>query len=86
MTPMARPCPIDAMGLAARIRCPALLIMGARDRDVADPAAEARAVAASLGGPAEVVVLEGAGHYPHAQLPAETAAAVLAFLEQTVRA
>jgi pimeloyl-ACP methyl ester carboxylesterase len=86
MTPMARPCPIDAMGLAARVRCPALLVMGAMDRDVADPAAEARAVAASLGGPAEVVVLEGAGHYPHAQLPAETAAAVLAFLEQTVRA
>jgi pimeloyl-ACP methyl ester carboxylesterase len=83
---MARPCPIDAMGHASRVRCPALIVMGAKDRDVKDPRAEAEAVAATLGGPAETVLIRDAGHYPHAQFPTETGTAVLDFLERTIRA
>jgi pimeloyl-ACP methyl ester carboxylesterase len=86
VTPMARPCPIDAMALGPRVRCPALIVMGTRDRDVRDPRAEAEAVAATLAGPTRIALVQGAGHYPHAQFPAETAAAVLDFLGQTVRA
>ena len=86
MTPMATPFPADAMAHASRVTCPALIVMGARDKDVRDPRAEAEAVAATLGGPAEVVVIPDAGHYPHAQFPAETGAAVAGFLSQTVHA
>lgn len=86
VTPMATPNPIDAMTQAPRVRCPALIIMGTRDRDVADPKAEAEAVATTLGGPAEIVMIQDAGHYLHAQFPAQTAAAVRDFLEATIRA
>lgn len=86
MTPMAKPCPIDAMAQAPRVGCPALILMGTRDKDVHHPKAEAEAVAATSAGPAEIVMVQGAGHYPHAQFPVETATAVRGFLEQTVRA
>ncbi|MFC4531332.1 alpha/beta fold hydrolase [Sphaerisporangium dianthi] len=64
----------------AEVRCPALVVMGTRDRDFADPAAEARAIAGRLGGPAEVLLVEGAGHYPHAEMPQVTAAAIVGAL------
>jgi pimeloyl-ACP methyl ester carboxylesterase len=83
---MAAPNPIDAMTQAPRVRCPALIIMGTRDRDVPDPKAEAKAVAATLGGPAEVVMVQDAGHYLHAQFPTQTAAAVRDFHQTTIRA
>jgi pimeloyl-ACP methyl ester carboxylesterase len=83
---MATPNPIDAMALAPRVRCPALIVMGTKDKDVHDPEAEAEAVAATLAGPAEIVMLQEAGHYLHAQFPTQTAAAVLDFLKETVRA
>jgi pimeloyl-ACP methyl ester carboxylesterase len=86
VTPMAAPNPIDAMTQAPRVRCPALIIMGTRDRDVPDAKAEAEAVAATLGGPAEVVMVQDAGHYLHAQFPTQTAAAVRDFHETTIRA
>ncbi|MGW4640530.1 alpha/beta fold hydrolase [Sphaerisporangium sp. NPDC004334] len=63
------------------VRCPALMIMGTRDRDFADPAAEARSIAAKLGGPAGVLLIEGAGHYPHAEMPEATAKGILAALD-----
>ena len=62
------------------VRCPALVVMGSRDGDVKDPAGEAERLAAALSGRA--VVIEGAGHYPQADFPAETAAAVLPFLAE----
>ena len=68
------------------MRCPALIVMGTEDNDVHDPKAEAEAVAATLAGPAEIVLVQAAGHYPHAQFPTQTAAAVLDFLTQTIRA
>jgi pimeloyl-ACP methyl ester carboxylesterase len=59
---------------------PALVVMGTRDPDFPDPAAEAALVAARIGG--TVTMIDGAGHYPHSEFPAETAAAVLAFLNE----
>jgi pimeloyl-ACP methyl ester carboxylesterase len=64
----------------AEVTQPALVIMGTRDADFADPAADAALSAAKLAGPARVHLVEGAGHYPHAEMPAETAEAILSQL------
>jgi pimeloyl-ACP methyl ester carboxylesterase len=44
-----------------------LVVMGERDPDFADPAAEARWIAERLHG--EVVLVPGAGHYPQVEEP-----------------
>lgn len=62
-------------------RCPALVVMGTKDPDFRDPAAEATLIAERLGGEAEVVMVEGAGHYPQAERPEVVAEAVLGFLD-----
>ncbi|GAB3824252.1 alpha/beta fold hydrolase [Dactylosporangium cerinum] len=62
------------------VHTPALVVMGTRDPDFPDPAAEANLIASRLGG--KVTMIEGAGHYPHSEFPAETTAAVIAFLNQ----
>lgn len=66
------------------VRCPVLVVMGTKDADFEDPAAEARALAAELSG--EVALIEGSGHYPQAEFPAETIAAVLPFLATVAHA
>jgi pimeloyl-ACP methyl ester carboxylesterase len=53
-------------------------LFGTRDPDFDDPLAEARWIADQMHG--EVHMIEGAGHYPHAEMPAETAALILPFL------
>jgi pimeloyl-ACP methyl ester carboxylesterase len=65
---------------AGQVKCPALVIMGSRDPDFPDPAAEATWLATSLRGRA--VVQEGVGHYPHQERPEETARAILDFLAE----
>ena len=66
--------------LLPSVHAPALVIMGSKDPDFPDPAAEARFTADQLGGPAEVLMIEGAGHYPQAEAVDEVAPAVAAFL------
>ena len=63
------------------IGMPALVVMGAADPDFPDPAAEARTVADRLGG--EVIVIDEAGHYPHAERPEEAARGILDFLRRS---
>ncbi|HEV2460056.1 MAG TPA: alpha/beta hydrolase [Ktedonobacterales bacterium] len=64
-----------------RVTVPALVVMGTKDRDFKDPAGEARRVAAELRGThATVQLIEGAGHYPHAEMPGQTATAIVPFL------
>lgn len=60
------------------VRTPALVLMGSKDPDFPDPAAEAALVAGRLHGTVEMI--DGAGHYPQTEFPAETASAILAFL------
>ena len=60
------------------VRAPAIVIMGEKDSDFSDPAAEARFIGDALG--ARVVMVPDAGHYPQAQQPRITADAVLEFL------
>jgi pimeloyl-ACP methyl ester carboxylesterase len=63
------------------VTCPNLIVMGGKDKDVPDPAGEARVVAERLAGPATVTVVPEAGHYVHAEMPDATTTAVLSFLD-----
>src|SRR5207253_3200949 len=63
-----------------RVSAPALVVMGSRDPDFRDPAAEARLVAQRLHGTVEMV--EGAGHYPHAEMPEQVGPIITRFLDQ----
>lgn len=57
---------------------PVTVVMGSADPDFPDPAAEADAIAARTAG--RVVMVEGAGHYPHVEDPETTGPAILAAL------
>jgi pimeloyl-ACP methyl ester carboxylesterase len=59
---------------------PLLVIMGTEDPDFKDPIGEARWVAETLHGTLHLV--EGAGHYPHAEMPEITAPLIVDFLRQ----
>jgi pimeloyl-ACP methyl ester carboxylesterase len=79
--------PADAGAQLANVRCPALIIMGSLDPDFADPRAEGDAIVAAMpSGLGTVAMVDGAGHYPHAQCPDEVAALVLPFLKEHARA
>jgi pimeloyl-ACP methyl ester carboxylesterase len=61
----------------AEVKAPVLVVMGSKDPDFPDPAAEAQLVAERLRG--TVALIDGAGHYPHAEMPEQTAAQILPF-------
>ncbi|GIW07287.1 MAG: hydrolase [Dehalococcoidia bacterium] len=63
----------------ADVRVPVLVVMGTKDPDFPDPAAEAALVAERIQG--QVALIDGAGHYPHAELPDQTADVILRFLQ-----
>lgn len=65
------------------VRCPVLVVMGTRDPDFPDPAAEALRVA-DRAADATVVMIEGAGHYPPAEAPDRTMDALRPFLARTL--
>jgi len=66
---------------SASVTTPALVIMGTKDPDFPSPADEARLIADRLHG--DVVMIDGAGHYPQAETPDRTAAAVLGLIHRT---
>lgn len=68
----------------AAVTAPTLVIMGEKDPDFKNPAAEATFIGDALH--AEVVMVGEAGHYPQAQQPEITSRAVLAFLAKLDRA
>lgn len=72
--------PVEAR--LGEVAAPTLVVMGDRDPDFRDPAAEARWIADRLGG--EVVMVPGAGHYPQAQAPGVVNPAVLGFLARAL--
>jgi pimeloyl-ACP methyl ester carboxylesterase len=75
--------PADAGAQLPNVRRPALLIMGTLDPDFADPQAEGDAVVAAMPpGVGTVAMVDGAGHYPHAQSPDAVAELVIPFLKQ----
>ncbi len=69
------------------VTVPALVIMGTLDPDFADPRAEGDAIVAAMpAGVGTVAMVDGAGHYPHAQSPDAVAALILPFLKEHARA
>jgi pimeloyl-ACP methyl ester carboxylesterase len=75
--------PAGAGAQLPNVRCPALVIMGTLDPDFADPRAEGDAVAAAMpAGMGTVAMVDGAGHYPHAQSPEAVADLVIPFLTE----
>jgi pimeloyl-ACP methyl ester carboxylesterase len=79
--------PADAGAQLSNVRCPALVIMGTLDPDFADPRAEGDAIVAAMpSGLGTMAMIDGAGHYPHAQCPEEVAELVIGFLKEHARA
>lgn len=62
----------------AEVTAPVLVLMGSRDSDFANPVNEAQHVAGLLHG--SVVMIDGAGHYPQAEMPDAVAASLMPFL------
>jgi pimeloyl-ACP methyl ester carboxylesterase len=60
------------------VTAPTLVVMGDRDPDFGDPAAEAALIAKRLAG--RVVMVPGSGHYPHAEYPEIVNPAIADFL------
>ena len=64
----------------ANVGCPVLVVMGSDDSDFSKPEAEAAALVGLLpAGLGEYRMIEGAGHYPHAQYPQQVADAIVPF-------
>ncbi|GGO29205.1 alpha/beta fold hydrolase [Micromonospora parathelypteridis] len=85
---MCKSSPADAGAQLANVTCPVLVIEGSADPDWADPRAEGEKIIADLpDGIGELAVIDGAGHYPHAQTPEKVVALALPFLAKvTARA
>jgi pimeloyl-ACP methyl ester carboxylesterase len=78
---MMRTAPTDAGPQLGNVGCPVLVVMGTLDPDWADPQAEGSAIVAALPpGLGRLEMIEGAGHYPHDQVPDQVVALVLGFL------
>jgi pimeloyl-ACP methyl ester carboxylesterase len=69
----------DTAAIIPQGRVPTLVVMGTRDPDFPDAAAEARWLASELH--AESLIIDGAGHYPHTEMPEQVAPKVLSFIE-----
>jgi pimeloyl-ACP methyl ester carboxylesterase len=75
----------DAGAQLANVRCPVLVIEGTLDPDWADPRVEGEKIIADLpAGLGELAMIEGAGHYPHAQTPEQVLALAVPFLAKTL--
>jgi pimeloyl-ACP methyl ester carboxylesterase len=61
-----------------RVGKPALVLMGSRDPDFRNPESEAEWVAENLKG--TYIMIENAGHYPHAEMPEVTGPLILKFI------
>ncbi|WP_134767997.1 alpha/beta hydrolase [Nocardioides sp. 1609] len=82
---MARSKPTDAGAQLTNVRCPVLVVEGSADPDWADPRAEGERIIGDLpAGLGEMTVLEGAGHYPHAEVPDQVVAVTLPFLARVL--
>ena len=87
MQAMMKSNPTDAGARLPDVSCPVLVIMGDADPDWADPRAEGESILADLpAGLGELAVIEGAGHYPHAETPGQVIALALPFLSRTLHA
>lgn len=67
----------------AKVQAPTLILMGSKDPDFPAPADEAKYTAEALSNAStEVHLIEGAGHYPHAEMPEQVQTIVIEFLQK----
>jgi pimeloyl-ACP methyl ester carboxylesterase len=69
----------DTESMLPLSRVPAFVVMGTRDPDFPDPIAEAHWLASQL--TARSLIVDGAGHYPHTEMPELVAPEVISFIE-----
>jgi pimeloyl-ACP methyl ester carboxylesterase len=82
---MTKTSPADAGARLPDVRCPVLVVEGGADPDWADPRAEGVRILGDLAdGLGELVVLDGVGHYPHTEAPAQVLALLVPFLHRTL--
>jgi pimeloyl-ACP methyl ester carboxylesterase len=75
----------DAVGSRlSGVTTPALVVMGTHDSDFKDPKGEAQWIADQLHG--SVVLVDGAGHYPHVEMPERGGPEIVRFLLATATA
>ena len=60
------------------VKAPVLVVMGTKDPDFTDPSTEAKLVADRLHG--RLLMVDGAGHYPHVEMAAEVEPVIIKFL------
>lgn len=65
----------------SKVNQDSLIIMGSKDIDFPDPQAEAELLSKSLGKQSTIKVLDGLGHYPHAEEPEITGKIIIDFLK-----
>ncbi|SFC35259.1 alpha/beta fold hydrolase [Devosia psychrophila] len=68
----------DTAAILDQTKVPALIVMGTRDPDFTDAVEEARMLAGKLN--AETLIVDGAGHYPHTEMPDLVSPRILSFL------
>jgi pimeloyl-ACP methyl ester carboxylesterase len=77
----------DAEAQLPNVRRPALIVMGTADPDFPDPKAEGEAIVTAVPpGLGTLKMIDGAGHYLHAECPDELAPLVTSFLAERVNA
>lgn len=64
---------------ADKVKAPTFIVMGTKDPDFKDPAAEANWLAAQTHG--KVMMVDGAGHYPHVEMIDKVAHPIVDFLK-----
>jgi pimeloyl-ACP methyl ester carboxylesterase len=64
----------------SKVKVPVMVLMGTKDPDFKDPAAEAQSVGEALH--ARLHLVDGAGHYPHVEMPQVVTPLLLAFLAE----
>ncbi|MGA1812654.1 alpha/beta hydrolase [Frondihabitans sp. 4ASC-45] len=81
---MTKSAPVDAGAQLANVQCPVLVIEGSADPDWTDPREEGTRILGDLpAGLGELAVIDGAGHYPHAETPGAVLELVVPFLRRT---
>ncbi|MDR7144813.1 alpha/beta hydrolase [Rhizobium sp. BE258] len=68
----------DTAAILEKTKVPALIVMGTKDPDFKDAAAEAHTLARKLN--AETMIVEGAGHYPHTEMAEQVTPRILSFV------
>lgn len=72
----------ETASIVTQNRVPAMVVMGTHDPDFKNPNAEAEWLGAALG--TDPLMIEGAGHYPHLEMPELVAPPLLNFLARHV--